>query len=89
MARNRSASSAGRNGKQAYSFLLANKNDIRKQQDLLKLRYPEIDEIKKCYQNLANFLQIAENTLWNTFMWMPMWKNWESSNNRPFLKISV
>ena len=57
------AGRAGRNGKQAYSFLLANKNDIRKQEDLLKLRYPEIEEIKECYQNLANFLQIAENTL--------------------------
>jgi ATP-dependent DNA helicase RecQ len=57
------AGRAGRNGKQAYSFLLANKNDIRKQEDLLNLRYPEISEIKECYQHLANYLQIAENTL--------------------------
>ena len=54
---------AGRNGKQAYTFLLANKIDIKKQQKLLELRFPSIAEIKDLYQQLANFLQIAENTL--------------------------
>ncbi len=57
------AGRAGRNGKQAYAFLLANKTDIKKQQDLLKLRYPSINEIKQVYQQLANYLQIAENIL--------------------------
>jgi ATP-dependent DNA helicase RecQ len=54
---------AGRDGKQAYAFLLANKSDIKKQQDLLQLRYPSITEIKKSYQQLANYLQIPENSL--------------------------
>ena len=57
------AGRAGRDGKQAYAFLLANSADIKKQEDLLKLRYPSIDEIKDIYQKLANYLQIAENIL--------------------------
>ncbi len=51
---------AGRDGKQAYAFLLANKSDIKKQQELLQLRYPSITEIKESYQQLANYLQIPE-----------------------------
>ena len=57
------AGRAGRDGKQAYAFLLANKSDIKKQQDLLQLRYPSIAEIKESYQQLANYLQISENSL--------------------------
>ena len=57
------AGRAGRNGKQAYAFLLANKSDVKKQQDLLNFRYPSITEIKTVYQNLANFFQLAENVL--------------------------
>ena len=57
------AGRAGRDGKQAYAFLLANKSDVKKQQDLLTLRYPTITEIKTVYQNLANYFQIAENDL--------------------------
>ena len=57
------AGRAGRDGNQAYAFLLANKGDIKKQQDLLTLRYPSITEIKTVYQNLANYFQLAENEL--------------------------
>ena len=57
------AGRAGRDGKQAYAFLLANKSDVKKQQDLLQLRYPSIAEIKESYQQLANYLQIPENSL--------------------------
>ncbi len=53
------AGRAGRNGKTAYAFLLANNNDIRKQEDLLELKYPSIKEIIDCYQNIANYLQIG------------------------------
>ena len=55
------AGRAGRDGKQAYAFLLANKGDVKKQQELLNLRYPSIAEIKILYQNLANYFQLAEN----------------------------
>ena len=57
------AGRAGRNGETAYAFLLANSNDIRKQEELLSLRYPSIKDIKKCYQDIANYLQIAEGIL--------------------------
>jgi len=57
------AGRAGRNGETAYAFLLANSNDIRKQEELLSLRYPSMKDIKKCYQNIANYLQIAEGFL--------------------------
>ena len=57
------AGRAGRNGETAYAFLLANSNDIRKQEELLSLRYPSMKDIKKCYQNIANYLQIAEGVL--------------------------
>ena len=57
------AGRAGRDEKQAYAFLLANKSDIKKQQDLLQLRYPSIAEIKESYQQLANYLQVPENSL--------------------------
>ena len=57
------AGRAGRNGETAYAFLLANSNDIRKQEELLSLRYSSIKDIKKCYQDIANYLQIAEGVL--------------------------
>ena len=57
------AGRAGRDGNQAYAFLLANKTDVKKQQDLLTLRYPSIKEIKEVYQQLANHFQLAENVL--------------------------
>ena len=57
------AGRAGRNGETAYAFLLANSNDIRKQEKLLSLRYPSIKDIKMCYQDIANYLQIAEGVL--------------------------
>ena len=57
------AGRAGRNGKTAYAFLLANSNDISRQEELLRLRYPSIKDIKKCYQDIVNYLQIAEGVL--------------------------
>jgi len=57
------AGRAGRNGKQAYTFLLANNTDIIKRRDLLNLKYPLIKEIKIVYQRLADYFQIAENVL--------------------------
>ena len=57
------AGRAGRNGKTAYAFLLANSNDISWQEELLRLRYPSIKDIKKCYQDIVNYLQIAEGVL--------------------------
>ena len=55
------AGRSGRDGKTAYSFLLVNNNDVKKQKELLNLRYPEITDIVDGYQNIANYLQIAVN----------------------------
>ena len=53
------AGRAGRNGNTAYAFLLANSNDIKKQNNLLKFKYPKIVEIIDIYQNISSYLQIA------------------------------
>ena len=52
---------AGRNGEKAYAYLIANNTDIKRQKDLLELTHPPIKEIIEGYQNIANYLQIAEN----------------------------
>ena len=54
---------AGRNGDSSYSFILINKEDLLIQENILDLKYPEIDKIRLCYQQIANYLQIAENML--------------------------
>ncbi len=59
------AGRAGRDEKQAYSFLLANEDDVKRQKILLKIKHPTIEELKNFYQNIANYLQIAENTFPN------------------------
>ena len=51
---------AGRNGKTAYAFLFANNTDIKRQEYLLQIKYPKTNEILETYQNIANYLQIAE-----------------------------
>ena len=53
------AGRAGRNGETAFSFLLANKNDITKQENLLQTKYPDIKDIINIYQNISSYLQIA------------------------------
>ena len=53
------AGRAGRNGETAFSFLLANKNDITKQENLLQTKYPDIDYVINIYQNISSYLQIA------------------------------
>ena len=53
------AGRAGRNDKLAYAYLLANSSDIIKQEQLLELKYPTIDEVVKVYQNIASYLHIS------------------------------
>ena len=53
------AGRAGRNGETSFSFLLANKNDITKQENLLQTKYPYIDDVINIYQNISSYLQIA------------------------------
>ncbi len=57
------AGRAGRNGQTAYAFLLANQNDIKRQEKLLHLKHPKIKNITNGYQNITSYLQIAEGDL--------------------------
>jgi len=52
------AGRAGRDGKKSYAILLYNDNDIERLTALPDIRFPIIDDIKKVYQSLADFLAI-------------------------------
>ncbi len=53
------AGRAGRDGKKSYAVLLYDQNDIDRLNIHTKLSYPSIDEIKRVYQSLANYYQVA------------------------------
>ena len=52
------AGRAGRDGKKAYAVLLYQTEDIKDLKSLTDLRFPTIQEIKKVYQSIADYLQI-------------------------------
>jgi len=54
------AGRAGRDGKRAYAVLLYSNPDKVQLLKRIKTSYPEIDTIKRVYQAVGNFLQIAE-----------------------------
>lgn len=52
------AGRAGRDGKRAYAVLLYNNEDVVILESLPDIRFPQIADIRKVYQSLADFLQI-------------------------------
>jgi ATP-dependent DNA helicase RecQ len=52
------AGRAGRDGKRAFAILLYHATDIEELEYLPTIRFPSIEDIRKVYQSLANFLQI-------------------------------
>jgi len=52
------AGRAGRDGKKSYAVLLYNAQDLQAMQTLSSIRFPSVENIKKVYQALADFLQI-------------------------------
>jgi len=54
------AGRAGRDGKRAYAVLLYSNPDKVQLLKRIKTSYPEIDTIKRVYQAVGNFLQIAD-----------------------------
>lgn len=52
------AGRAGRDGKNAFAVLLYNDEDLLQLKLLPKLKYPSVDEIRKMYQQLCDYLQI-------------------------------
>lgn len=65
------AGRAGRDGKTAYSILLANRSLQNELLNQVETKYPSIEEIREVYQNLANYYGLAigpiPSTLENEF----------------------
>ena len=53
------AGRAGRDGKRAYAVLLHNKNEVQDIFYKLETKYPTAENVKKIYNSLMNYLQIA------------------------------
>ncbi len=54
------AGRAGRDGEPAYALVLYEEHDIAMLQEQLQQSYPEKDAVKRVYQALGNFLQLAD-----------------------------
>lgn len=52
------AGRAGRDGEKSYAVLLYDDHDIIELEGLATIRYPSMDDIRKVYQAVANYLQI-------------------------------
>ncbi|MBL6875037.1 MAG: RecQ family ATP-dependent DNA helicase [Flavobacteriales bacterium] len=57
------AGRAGRDGKTAYSFILYDRLDFKKNINNLNIWYPSIDSIKNIYQKICDYFQIAIHEL--------------------------
>ncbi len=53
------AGRGGRDGKLAYAILLYNDSDKAKIEQRIESSFPEIEEIKRCYQALCSFLGVS------------------------------
>ncbi len=53
------AGRAGRDGKQSFAVLLYSNRELSELQQLPAIKFPSIQEVKRIYQALANYLQIA------------------------------
>ncbi len=56
------AGRAGRDGQKSFAVLLYDNNDITELEGLAAIRYPSLDDIKKVYQSVANYLHIPAGT---------------------------
>ena len=52
------AGRAGRDGKKAYAVLLYDEKDLSELNEMLAIRFPSLEEIRKVYQAVANYLQL-------------------------------
>ncbi len=55
------AGRAGRDGRKSYAVLLHDERDSRELGNLHQTRYPTLEEIRKVYSALVNFLQVPVN----------------------------
>ncbi len=56
------AGRAGRDGNKSYAVLLYNEEEISQLKELVHIRYPSLELIRKIYGDLMNHLQIASGT---------------------------
>ncbi len=56
------AGRAGRDGKKSYAVLLYEERDLNELKNLSSVRFPSIEEIKKVYQHLVNYLQLPSGS---------------------------
>ena len=52
------AGRAGRDGERSYAMLIYDDNDISIRRRILESEFPPIDEVKRIYERIANYLQI-------------------------------
>ena len=55
------AGRAGRDGKESFSIIMYNTNDILSLKQSSKSKYPQIEQIRKVYKSLCNYLQVPIN----------------------------
>jgi ATP-dependent DNA helicase RecQ len=56
------AGRAGRDTNKAYAVLLFQERDITTLREQVELRFPPVEEIRKVYQSIMNYLQLPEGT---------------------------
>lgn len=56
------AGRAGRDGEKAYAVLLCNDEDLKELEEAHLVRYPSLEQIRRVYGALVNFLQIPSYT---------------------------
>ena len=56
------AGRAGRDGKRAYAVLLYDERDITDLEKLASVRFPGLEDIRKVYEGLTNYLQIPSGS---------------------------
>jgi ATP-dependent DNA helicase RecQ len=52
------AGRAGRDGKRAYAILLNEPSSMQELEERSRLQFPSLDEVRKIYQSVANYLQV-------------------------------
>ncbi len=86
------AGRAGRDEKKAFAVIIAQENDIIELQSQWEKSYPTTETIKKTYQALSNYLQIAEGSGEMTsydFDWQEMCRRFQLPTSETFYALKT
>jgi len=86
------AGRAGRDEKKAFAVIIAQENDIIELHSQWEKSYPTTDTIKKTYQALSNYLQIAEGSGEMTsydFDWQEMCRRFQLPTSETFYALKT